>query len=68
MKLKFSQQIFERNSQIKNLIKILHVEADFSFSIGRTDKRKLIIVFRSILETDSTKDFWNDNMLLDRHL
>jgi hypothetical protein len=37
------------------------------FSSGRTDKRKLIVAFRSILETGSTKDFWNDTIQLKKH-
>jgi hypothetical protein len=45
MKLKFSQQIFEKYS--KNFMKIRPVGVEFSRAGGRTDMTKLILAFRN---------------------
>jgi len=49
MKLDFSRQIFEKNTEISNFMKIRRVRAEFFHADGRTDKHvtKLIVAFRN---------------------
>ena len=52
MKRKFSRQVFEKNTQIRNFMKIRPAGAELFHSDGRTDMTKVIIVaFRNILRT-----------------
>jgi hypothetical protein len=47
MKLEFSVQIFEINTEIINLIKIYPVAAELFHVDRQTDMTKLIVVFRN---------------------
>jgi hypothetical protein len=47
MKIEFSQQIFEKNTQISKFMKIPPVEAELSHVSGRTDMTKLVAIFRN---------------------
>jgi hypothetical protein len=46
MKLEFSRQIFEKNFQIWNFMKIRPVGAELFHADGQTDMTKLIVAFR----------------------
>jgi len=47
MKLEFPRQIFGKNSQISDFMKIPPVEAELFHADRRTDMTKLIIAFRN---------------------
>jgi len=47
MKLEFSREIFEKNIQFQNFMKIRPVWADFFHEDGRTHMTKLIVAFRN---------------------
>jgi hypothetical protein len=47
MKLEFSVQIFEINTEIINLINIYPVAAELFHADGQTDTTKLIVAFRN---------------------
>ena len=47
MKLKFAWQIFEKNIQISNFVKICPVEAALFHADRRRDATKLVVAFRN---------------------
>jgi hypothetical protein len=47
MKIEFSQQIFKKNSQTPNFMKISPVEAELYHADERTDTTKLTLAFRN---------------------
>ena len=51
MKLGFSWQIFEKNPQISNVMKIRPVEAEYLHADGQTDMTKLKVASRKFLTT-----------------
>jgi hypothetical protein len=54
MKLEFSGQIFEKNTQISNFMKIHRVGAEFFHADGQIDMTKLIVAFRNSAHTPKT--------------
>jgi len=49
MKLEFSQQIFEKNAQIPNFMKILPLEAELFHAERQTDMTKLKADVRNVV-------------------
>jgi len=54
MALVSSREIFEKNTQIPNFMKIRPVEADLFDAGGRTDTTKLIVAFRNFANAPNT--------------
>ena len=50
MKLEFSRQIFEKNTEISNFMKIRPVEAELFHADGRTDMTKPMVAFPQFCE------------------
>ena len=60
MKLEFSQQIFEKNAQIPNFMKILPLEAELFHAERQTDMTKLKADVRNVVNAPKD-DAWQYN-------